>query len=110
MLALGGAAFVPANAAVLKRMEELLAEAPKQKIDPNLTVLLSDIHICGEFKEDGTPAHYPYNPTSSRRTVLIISVTMPVTSTLGSTRAKISSFFTCPYVKIEIMLAPPCDC
>ena len=63
MLALGGAAVVPANAAVLKRMEELLAEAPAKKIDPNLTILLSDIHICGEFK-DGKPAHYPYNPTS----------------------------------------------
>lgn len=64
MLALGGAAVVPANAAVLKRMEALLAEAPAKKIDPNLTILLSDIHICGEFKEDGKPAHYPYNPTS----------------------------------------------
>ena len=63
MLALGGAAVVPADAAVLKRMEALLAEAPAKKIDPNLTILLSDIHICGEFK-DGKPAHYPYNPTS----------------------------------------------
>ena len=63
MLALGGAAILPANATVLKRMEALLAEAPTKKIDPNLTILLSDIHICGEFK-DGKPAHYPYNPTS----------------------------------------------
>ncbi len=33
----------------------------KGKIDQEKVVLLSDIHICGEFK-DGKPAHYPYNP------------------------------------------------
>ena len=64
MLALGGAAVLPANASVLDKIEELSAEAPAKKIDPSLTVLLSDIHICGEFNEDGKPAHYPYNPTS----------------------------------------------
>ncbi len=36
-------------------------EQGKGKIDPDKVVLLSDIHICGEF-EDGKPKHYPYNP------------------------------------------------
>lgn len=62
MLALGGAAMVPANASVLDKMEEFAAEAPKLRIDPSLTVLMSDIHICGELK-DGKSIHYPYNPT-----------------------------------------------
>lgn len=62
MLALGGAALVPANASVLDKMEELSAEAPSKRIDPSLAVLMSDIHICGELK-DGKSIHYPYNPT-----------------------------------------------
>lgn len=62
MLALGGAAILPANAAVLDKVEELSAEPPKKQIDPSLTVLMSDIHICGELK-DGKSIHYPYNPT-----------------------------------------------
>ena len=40
MLALGGAAVLPANASVLDKIEELSAEAPAKKIDPSLTVLL----------------------------------------------------------------------
>lgn len=64
MLTLGGVAVAPvANAALLERIEALAAEAPSKKIDERLTVLLSDIHICGELK-DGKPLHYPYNPTS----------------------------------------------
>ena len=62
MLALGSAAILPANAAVLDKVEELSAEPPKKQIDPSLTVLMSDIHICGELK-DGKSIHYPYNPT-----------------------------------------------
>lgn len=62
VLALGGAALVPANASVLDKMEELSAEAPSKRIDPSLAVLMSDIHICGELK-DGKSIHYPYNPT-----------------------------------------------
>ena len=62
MLALGGAAILPANAAVLDKVEELSAEPPKKQIDPSLTVLMSDIHICGELK-DGKSIHYPYSPT-----------------------------------------------
>ena len=64
MLTLGGVAVAPvANATLLKHIEALAAEAPSKKIDERLTVLLSDIHICGELK-DGKPLHYPYNPTS----------------------------------------------
>ncbi len=62
MLALGGAAILPANAEVLDKVEKLSTEAPKKRIDPSLTVLMSDIHICGELK-DGKSLHYPYNPT-----------------------------------------------
>ena len=35
----------------------------KRRMDPSKVVLLSDIHICGEF-ENGKPFKYPYNPTS----------------------------------------------
>lgn len=64
VMALGGSALLPeVNASVLRRMESLVAEAPSKKIDPRKVVFLSDIHICGEFK-DGKPRVYPYNPTS----------------------------------------------
>ena len=65
MLVLGGAAIVPsvAKADALERIEKLVAKASGKKIDSRLTVLLSDIHICGELK-DGKSSHYPYNPTS----------------------------------------------
>ena len=62
MLALGGAAIMPANASVLDKVEELAAEAPSKRLDPSLAVLMSDIHICGELK-DGKSIRYPYNPT-----------------------------------------------
>lgn len=70
MLSLGGAALASsANAAILdKTAEAIMAKAKasakrnKRKIDPATTVLLSDIHICGEL-ENGMSKHYPYNPT-----------------------------------------------
>ena len=65
MLVLGGAAIVPsvAKADALERIEKLVAKASGKKVDSRLTVLLSDIHICGELK-DGKSLHYPYNHTS----------------------------------------------
>ena len=64
VMALGGSAFLPeVKASVVERMGALLAEAPTKKIDSRKVVFLSDIHICGEFK-DGKPKVYPYNPTS----------------------------------------------
>lgn len=65
MLTLGGVAFIPveSSAALVKHIESLAAKASRRKIDSSRVVLLSDIHICGELK-DGTPLHYPYNPTS----------------------------------------------
>ena len=64
VMALGGSAFLPeVKASVVKRMDDLLAEAPSKKIDPRKVVFLSDIHICGEMV-DGKPRVYPYNPTS----------------------------------------------
>ena len=66
VVALGGASVLTSNAAVLGGLEQLAEAKPKvgkKGIDPSKVVLLSDIHICGEFK-DGKPFKYPYNPTS----------------------------------------------
>ena len=66
VVALGGASVLTSNAAVLGSLEQLAEAKPKvgkKGIDPSKVVLLSDIHICGEFK-DGKPFKYPYNPTS----------------------------------------------
>ena len=62
MAMLGGAALLPSS--VMKAAD--MAAAPKRdtrRADPSKVVLISDIHICGEFK-DGKPFKYPYNPTS----------------------------------------------
>lgn len=59
---LGGAALLPSS--VMKAAD--MAAASKRdtrRADPSKVVLISDIHICGEFK-DGKPFKYPYNPTS----------------------------------------------
>lgn len=68
MVALGGASVLTSNAAVLESLEQLAEPKQKSKtgkkgIDPYKVVLMSDIHICGEFV-DGKPFKYPYNPTS----------------------------------------------
>lgn len=62
MAMLGGAALLPSS--VMKAAD--MAAASKRdtrRADPSKVVLISDIHICGEFK-DGKPFKYPYNPTS----------------------------------------------
>ena len=62
MAMLGGAALMPSS--VIKAAD--MSAAPKRdrrRVDPSKVVLISDIHICGEFK-DGKPFKYPYNPTS----------------------------------------------
>ena len=62
MALLGGAALMPSS--VIKAAD--MSAAPKRdrrRVDPSKVVLISDIHICGEFK-DGKPFKYPYNPTS----------------------------------------------
>ena len=64
VVALGGASVLASGATVLNNLEKLAERKPAKKgIDPSRVVLLSDIHICGEFK-DGVPFKYPYNPTS----------------------------------------------
>lgn len=75
MLSLGGVALASsASAAMLDKVAEAaIAEAKaaakrgKRKIDPATAVLLSDIHISGEFVDDKSaeriPKYYPYNPT-----------------------------------------------
>lgn len=64
LMLLGGASFIPASASVLGGLEKFAdSKSDRRKMDPNKAVLISDIHISGEF-ENGVPKHYPYNPTS----------------------------------------------
>lgn len=64
LMMLGGASFIPASASVLEGLEKIAdAKRDRRKIDPDKAVLISDIHISGEF-ENGVPKRYPYNPTS----------------------------------------------
>lgn len=59
---LGGASLIPSS--VIQATDRPApAKKDKRKFDPSKTVLLSDIHISGEFNEEGTPVKYPYNPT-----------------------------------------------
>lgn len=59
---LGGASLMPAS--VLNAADRMPSgKRDKRRMDPSKVVLLSDIHICGEF-ENGKPFKYPYNPTS----------------------------------------------
>ena len=59
---LGGASLLPAS--VLNAADKKPdVKRDKRRMDPSKVVLLSDIHICGEF-ENGKPIKYPYNPTS----------------------------------------------
>lgn len=64
MAALGGAALVPsASASVLSAVAESVPMGVDgERIDPSKTILMGDIHICGEFNDQGKPKHYPYNP------------------------------------------------
>lgn len=62
MAMLGGAALLPSS--VMKDADmSAVSKKDKRRMDPSKVVLISDIHICGEFK-DGKPFKYPYNPTS----------------------------------------------
>ena len=60
---LGGMSLVPGS---IVRAAEKMAPARKggKHIDASRSVLISDIHICGEFDQNGRPIKYPYNPTS----------------------------------------------
>ena len=61
MAMLGGAALLPSS--VMKAADVAAPKRDRRRMDPSKVVLISDIHICGEFK-DGKPFKYPYNPTS----------------------------------------------
>lgn len=61
MAMLGGAALLPSS--VMKAADMASPKRDRRRMDPSKVVLISDIHICGEFK-DGKPFKYPYNPTS----------------------------------------------
>ena len=60
ILALSGTALVPsASASVVRQMENLsMADVSGDAT----TILMGDIHISGDFNEQGKPKHYPYNP------------------------------------------------
>lgn len=80
VIALGGASLATSNATVLDRIEGFAEKKPaKKKHDPSKVVLMSDIHICGEFK-DGAPIKYPYNPTSLNLRIQEILAMRPLPS------------------------------
>lgn len=58
ILALSGTALVP-SASVARQIENLsMADVSGDAT----TILMGDIHISGDFNEQGKPKHYPYNP------------------------------------------------
>ena len=64
MAAIGGAALVPkASASVLRDVADRVeAEQGQRRVNPSKTILMGDIHISGDFDENGKPKYYPYNP------------------------------------------------
>ena len=65
MLALGGsvvASKASASTLVIEELDRLSAASKSRKIDPSKSIIMSDIHICGEFNDQGLPKHYPNNP------------------------------------------------
>ena len=57
ILALSGTALVP-SASVARQMENIsMADVSGDAT----TILMGDIHISGDFNEQGKPKHYPYN-------------------------------------------------
>lgn len=57
MIALGGTALLPCDF-----LTAVAAKRDTRRIDPSKLIIMSDIHISGEFDADGKPKHYPYNP------------------------------------------------
>lgn len=87
MLALSGAALVPsASASVLREMDKIDAEsvpaAEQSGLDASTTILMGDIHICGDFNEQGKPKHYPYNPICFEQQVREILAMRPLPANL----------------------------
>ena len=68
LLALGGAVVPSASASVVRRLGDMaevdttISGEQSSSHDDQKTVLMGDIHICGDFNEQGKPKYYPYNP------------------------------------------------
>ncbi|MBQ5623057.1 MAG: hypothetical protein IIU91_03675, partial [Alistipes sp.] len=72
MLALGGsvvASKASASTLVIEELDRLSAASKSRKIDPSKSIIMSDIHICGEFNDQGLPKHYPNNPVCFERQI-----------------------------------------
>ncbi|MBQ8553419.1 MAG: metallophosphoesterase [Alistipes sp.] len=76
ILALSGTALVPsASASVARQMENLsMADVSGDAT----TILMGDIHISGDFNEQGKPKHYPYNPICFEQQVREILAMRPL--------------------------------
>ena len=73
MLALGGAALLPDGF-----IKAVASKRDKRRIDPAKLIVMSDIHICGEFNAEGNPKHYPYNPVCFQQQVEDILAMRPL--------------------------------
>ena len=68
LLALGGAVVPSASASVVRQLGDMaesdtsISNEQSSSHDDQKTVLMGDIHICGDFNEQGKPKYYPYNP------------------------------------------------
>lgn len=68
LLALGGAVVPSASASVVRRLGDMaevdttISGEQSSSHDDQKTILMGDIHICGDFNEQGKPKYYPYNP------------------------------------------------
>lgn len=74
ILALSGTVLVP-SASVARQIENLsMADVSGDAT----TILMGDIHISGDFNEQGKPKHYPYNPICFEQQVREILAMRPL--------------------------------
>ena len=76
ILALSGTALVPSASASVARHIENLSMADVS--GDATTILMGDIHISGDFNEQGKPKHYPYNPICFEQQVREILAMRPL--------------------------------
>ena len=88
LLALGGAVVPSASASVVRRLGDMaeadtpIAGEQSQSHDPRKTILMGDIHICGDFDAAGKPKYYPYNPICFEQQVREILAMRPLPANL----------------------------
>lgn len=76
ILALSGTALVPSASASVARQIENISMADVS--GDATTILMGDIHISGDFNEQGKPKHYPYNPICFEQQVREILAMRPL--------------------------------